>query len=254
MVRRPGGKAHRFALAPLLSLSDDILVCSQKQFSAVSRVPGIGGRVRLTPIGNVIPVTGVRRERSPEEPVRLVYFGFLWTGRNIETLLRALKAVIDRGIGATLTLVGAIKEPEYGRALETLAADLGVSEFVFFLGESGPEVISQALADADLCLLPFATGVSTGRTTFSAALAHGAPVVTMSVPENLVPEFVDGENLLLAPATEEALFIEQVVRGASDADLRNRLRLGARELFQRFAWSNLARQILELPSYQEARK
>lgn len=245
-------KAHRLALLPLLALSDDVLVCSQKQLAAVSRIPGVARKTHLTPIGNVIPVTGVRRERSEGEPLRLVYFGFLWKGRNIETLLRSLEAVGDMGVSARLILAGAIKEPAYRESLDALAAELGVTDRVEFLGETSPAGISQALADADLCLLPFATGVSTGRTTFTAALAHGVPVVTMSVAENLVPEFVQSENLLYAPFDDERAYIDCVSRAASDEALRGRLAVGARELSERFTWQKLAEQIRNLPSYREA--
>ena len=246
------GKAHRLALLPLLALSDDVLVCSQKQLSAVSRIPGVARKTHLTPIGNVIPVTGVRREQIDGEPLRLVYFGFLWKGRNIETLLRALQAVGEMGVSARLILAGAIKEPAYRESLDALAVERGVADRVEFLGETSPTGISQALADADLCLLPFATGVSTGRTTFTAALAHGVPVVTMSVAENLVPEFVQGQNLLHAPFDNERAFVDCVTRAATDESLRLGLATGARELSERYSWPKLAEQIRNLPSYREA--
>ena len=75
----------------------------------------------------------------------------------------------------------------------------------------------------------------------------------MSVPENLAPEFLDGENLLLAPASDEAAFIRQVVRAAGDAALRERLAAGALALSERYSWPVLARQVLDLPSYRAAR-
>ena len=131
------GRLSRAALLPLLALTDDVLVCSRKQLSAVSRLPGVARKASLTPIGNVIPVTGVRSPRPPGSPIRLVYFGFLWKGRNIETLLRALHAVAAAGIDATLTLAGAVKEPSYRAALEHLACSLRVDDRVRFLGESG---------------------------------------------------------------------------------------------------------------------
>jgi glycosyltransferase involved in cell wall biosynthesis len=236
------GRAHRLALLPLLYASEAICVCSQKQYMAVKKLPGLANRIHLTPVGNVIPVTGVRRERMPDEPLRLLYFGFLWRGRNVEILLRALARVPD----ATLTLAGAVKEPEYRGALEALAGDMGVSERVRFTGEIAPHRLSQLLADADLCLLPFATGVSTGRTTFSAALAHGVPVVTMHTPENLDPAFIPGESFLSAPMGDEEGFIGQVVRAAGDSALRARLSGGAKALSKRFDWSALAAQIQEL--------
>jgi polysaccharide biosynthesis protein PslF len=234
------GKFHRLALVPLIQKSDAVLVCSHRQLSLLGRVPGLAHKLTLTPVGNVIPVTGVRHELPPDEPLRLVYFGFLWKGRNVEALLRALKAVRASGLDATLTLVGEVREPEYRASLEALASELGVAGRVVFTGALPPEKISQELADADLCLLPFATGVSTGRTTLFAALAHGAPIVTMATPENLAPEFRAGENLLLTPVGDEAGYIAEVVRAARDPELRTTLRAGARALASGYAWQALA--------------
>lgn len=246
---RSWGRAHRLALVPLLLGSDAVLVCSRKQLSATRRIPGLARKTHLTPIGNVVPVTGKRRERAPGDPLRLVYFGFLWHGRNVEVLLQALKAVIEADVPATLTLVGLVKEPSYRIALERLADELGVAERVCFTGEATPGEISQWLADADLCLLPFATGVSTGRTTLTAALAHGAPVVTMMTPGNLDDAFLDGENLLLAPVSDEAAYVAQVVRAARDETLRDRLRNGSLVLSDRFSWPTLASQVSRI--YEE---
>ncbi len=237
------GRAHRLALVPLLQKSDAVLVCSHRQFSLLGRVPGMAKKLVLTPVGNVIPVAGIRRELAPDEPLRLVYFGFLWRGRNIETLLRALKAVRASGLDATLTLVGEVREPDYRASLEALASELGVAGRVAFTGALLPGEISQALADADLCLLPFATGVSTGRTTLFAALAHGAPVVTMATPENLAPEFKMGENLLATRTGDEPAFLAEVVRAARDSGLRETLRAGAQALASRYSWPTLAAQL-----------
>ncbi|MGC4045330.1 MAG: glycosyltransferase [Armatimonas sp.] len=236
------GKAHRLSLMPLLYGSETICVCSQKQLSAISNLPGLGARVHLTPVGNVIPVTGTHCERLPGEPLRLLYFGFLWHGRNVETLIRALARIPN----AALTLAGAVKEPEYQAALEKLACDLGVRERVRFTGELAPDQLSQLLADADLCLLPFGTGVSTGRTTFSAALAHGTPIVTMHTPENLDPAFVLGESFLSASVGDEEGFIREVERVAGNDALRKRLAAGATKLSARFDWPTLAAQVQEL--------
>lgn len=248
---RGWGKAHRLALLPLLLGSRDVIVCSHRQLHAVQKLPGVGRRAALVPIGNVIPVMHERRQggRAPGEPLRLLYFGFIWRGRNIETLLRSLQAVIAAGTEATLEVIGGVKDPAYLAELTLLAGSLGVGERVRFRGALPSFSVSEALADADAVLLPFETGVSTGRTTLMAALAHHAPVVTMGAADNLSPLFADGENLCITPVGDEAAFVAATREVAQDVALRERLSNGAARLAEAFSWPSIARQVLALPSY-----
>lgn len=248
------GRAHRAALLPLLLLSQGVVVCSHRQLKAVHRLPGVGRRTTLIPIGSSIPVTHTRAVRGGKEALRFVYFGFVWRGRNIEVCLRALAAV--RGVPgveeATLNIIGGIRDAEYQAELESLATDLGIREHLRFRGDLPADVISRELATADGVLLPFASGASTGRTTLIAALAHGAPVVTMGNTDNLSPLFVDGENLSIAPAGDDDAFIERTLALARDASLRARLSEGGARLAEQFSWSRIAEQTLALPAYRAA--
>ncbi len=246
---RAWGRAHRLALLPALIASRDIVVCSRRQYDALARLPGVRGRTRLIPVGSAIPVTGTRSVRRGGEPVRLLYFGFVWRGRNLETCVRAL-AGVERATPATLTIVGGFKEEGYERELAALAESLGVGDRVTFTGELPVCDVSRYLAGADLALLPFATGVSTGRTTFAAAVEHGLPVVTMATAANTIPEFRKEINLLSVAAGDADGFIRETVRAATDAALRERLRENAPPLARLFSWPNIARKTADLPSYR----
>ncbi len=241
------GRASRAALLPLLLGSDDVVVCSERQRRALARLPGgIGRRVSLVPVGTAIVPVGERMKKRAPGPLRFVYFGFVWRGRNIETLLRALAVVPD----ATLDVVGGIRDKTYHDELAALAQSLNVTSRVCFRGDLPAADVSRALHHADIALLPFATGASTGRTTLMAAFAHGLPVVTMAAPDNLSPLFALGENLLASPVNEEAAFVENVAMIAANASLRARLAAGSDALARAFAWPEIARQTLTLPSYQ----
>lgn len=245
------GRAHRLALLPLLLGSRDITVCSGRQFRLLARVPGLRNRVRLIPIGSNIDVVPAA-PRAPRMGVRLVYFGFVWRGRGIELLLRALAAVRLRDPQATLEIVGGLRDDAYHRELLGLAETLGVAPFVVFSGDLDAPDVSRALHRADIALLPYATGVSMGRGTLMAALAHGLPLVTSTVPDNLSPLFCDGDNMMLAPAGDDALFISHTVALAADPALRAHLAQGAATLAPHFDWAQIARQVLALPSYASA--
>ncbi len=246
------GRAHRLALLPLLLGSRDITVCSGRQYHLLTRIPRLRDRVHLIPIGsNIDPLPFV--PDAPSAGLRLVYFGFVWRGRNIELLLRALAAVRARDPQASLEIVGGLRDDAYHQELLHLADQLGVGPDVLFSGDLEAPEVSQALRRADIALLPYATGVSTGRGTLMAALAHGLPLVTFSVPDNLSPLFKHGENMMLAPAGDEAQFISHTVALTENAALRAQVAAGAAALAPRFDWMQVARQVLALPTYASAR-
>ena len=244
------GSAHRAALLPLIAVSRDVVVCSPRQKAALARLPGVARKLHLLPIGSGIePVERHVPRAESAEPVRLVYFGFLWPGRNIEMLLKAV-ASLPSGT-ATLAIIGGVRDADYDRALRQQTADLGIADRVTFYGDLPAAEVSRHLTDADAAVLPFATGVSVGRSTLAAALAHHLPVVTLSVPDNLSPEFRDGENLLLAPAGDEAAFVAAIRQIVADATLRARLSEGAARLADSlFSWPEIARRTRTLTAYR----
>lgn len=251
-------KAHRAALIPLLTGSQNLTVCSKRQYDALSRLPGIKNKTFLIPVGSSIEaVAAAEPERggaAANGALRLVYFGFVWKGRNIELLLRALAVLrTEDGVDARLNIVGGLRDEAYSRALQRQAAELGVTEHVRFAGDLPPQAVSHALREADVALLPFSTGASTGRTTLMAALDHSLPVVTMGAEDNLSPLFFSGKNMLIAPVDDEAAFIGHVRALARDSRLRARLSEGAARLAESFGWPNIARQFLDLPAYRSVR-
>jgi glycosyltransferase involved in cell wall biosynthesis len=245
------GKGHRAALLPLLLQSRNIVVCSSRQERALKRLPAIARKVHRIPLGSGIeavePPRGVSKDLHGDIPLRFIYFGFIWRGRGIETLLRTIAALANT---VTLEVIGGIRDAEYHTELMDLVHRLGLQDRVFFQGELPAAEVSRHLWEADGALLPFATGASTGRSSLMAALAHGLPVVTTNDPVNLPAEFQDGENMVLAPVGDEEAFLAATRRVVEDASLRTRLSQGAMHLASTaFAWPEIARQTLSLPAY-----
>jgi glycosyltransferase involved in cell wall biosynthesis len=247
------GRNHRMALLPLLLQSQSIVVCSSRQERALARLPGIARKVRRIPVGTGIdpkdPPAARDGNRRQNASLHLVYFGFVWRGRGIETLLRTVAALPPKTV--MLEIIGGVRDAEYHAELLALAKQLGVVDRVLFHGEMPLTIVSRHLARADAALLPYPTGASTGRSSLMAAFAHGLPVVTTLDPANLPAEFRDGENLLLAPVGDEASFLAATRRVVENPDLRTRLSQGALCLSETvFAWPEIARQTLALPAYR----
>ncbi len=245
---RAWGRAHRLALAPLLLESRALVVCSGRQFAALSRLPGVRSKTHRVPVGSTVPPCGPAPERGGSEPattpLRLVYFGFVWRGRHLEALVEALAAanaaVRAPRAGATLTIIGEVRDGAYAEELRALATARGVGDRLVFTGALPASEVSCYLSRAEVALLPFPTGASTGRTTLMAALEHGLPVVTTAVRENWDARFRPGDNLACAPAGDFAAFAAEAARVAADADLRRHLAEGAARLAPEFAWPKIA--------------
>lgn len=244
------GEAHRLALIAGLVGSRDIVVCSKRQYDALAKLPGIGAKTHLIPVGSTIPVTGKRSGRNEMEPLQLIYFGFVWRGRHLETCIRAVAAVNEH-TPAILTIAGGIKDESYRREMETFAASQGVVDKITFTGDLPAAAVSQLLVDADIALLPFATGVSTGRSTFATVIEHGLPTVTMATPGNLIPAFCNGENMLYVSPSDPDGFVRETVRLATDAALRQSIAKNTAALARLFSWQEIAQKTANLPSYRE---
>jgi glycosyltransferase involved in cell wall biosynthesis len=243
------GKGHRAALLPLLLNSRNIVVCSSRQEQALIRLPGIARKVKRIPLGTGIEPVSYSNPLVSRPPVHLVYFGFVWKGRGIETLLHAVASLPPQTV--MLEIIGGVKDATYQAGLLELAKRLRVMDRVVFHGEMPASVVSRHLGQADAALLPFSTGASTGRSSLMAAFAHGLPTVTTSDPANLPTDFRDGENLLLAPVGDEAAFLAATRRIVEDSELRKHLSQGARRLSETvFSWPEIARQTLALPAYR----
>jgi glycosyltransferase involved in cell wall biosynthesis len=113
---------------------------------------------------------------------------FVYVGRLLETkfpddVVRAFAAIRARHADATLVMVG---DGPMREVLETLAADLGLSDSVRFTGNVGQQRLSEILAGCYAALSPL-----TGRALIEVALA-GLPVVVYD--RDWQKEFVDGSS------------------------------------------------------------
>jgi hypothetical protein len=142
-----------------------------------------------------------RASRTFHSPLRLCLIGGLDPRKGQDIAVAALARLRDRGVEATLELVGREVDPEFAATLGDAAQCLGVAESVVFVGEvsdAGPY-----LERADIAIAP-----SRGEWTplvLMEALARGLPVVAARVGG--VQEIVsDGESgLLVAPEDPAAL-------------------------------------------------
>jgi glycosyltransferase involved in cell wall biosynthesis len=222
-----------------------------------SPVPDI---LTLIPLGgNVAPQPPFDYDRGrwrdaigiDKHTLLLAYFGFLNESKGGEDLVLALENLVRRGYDAHLLMIGGQvgdvdpTNRAYAQRVRSLIQTCGLVDRVHWTGYTSSEEVSANLLAADVVVMPYRDGVSFRRTTFIAALSHGRSVVTTRPAVPLV-ELRDGENVLLVPPRDVDALAEAVARLADDAELRARVSSGAEALGERFDWSIISQQTLDL--------
>lgn len=193
---------------------------------------------------------------APEE-VLLIYYGYLYPSKGIETLLEATRLLAARRPETRLVIVGgALEHPYtknnsvdshgYVRRAHEQCKKLGLNGRVVWTGPcpTDGEQASLYLRAADVCVLPFDKGISLNNSTFAAAVTHGLPVVTTR-GDTVEGPFRDGENVLLCPPKDPPALALAVERLILDQTLRARLQVGALRLAEEcFSWDRVIDQTL----------
>ncbi len=157
---------------------------------------------------------GVEPERYTAAPrargKHLLFVGRLAGVKGVPILLEALQALRETHLDMHVTLIGDGPERE---ALEARAHDMGLSEFVDFVGYKSQSEVADALGQSDIFVLPsFAEGVPV---VLMEAMAAAVPVVTTHVAG--VPELVeDGVHGILTHAGDSASLAAAIDQLLSD--------------------------------------
>ncbi len=246
----------------IFSASDRIVVLSEAHRAVFAAYePRAAGKLAVVPPGPAIRLAPApdpdARRRSREglgaapEDFLLVYLGFVYPGKGLETLLRAMKELAVSESRSRLVLAGGV-HPTAGAAhlasLRALADELGVAGRVTWTGgfDWDSPAPSEWLRAADACVLPFDAGLQLNNSSFAAAAAHELPVISTR-GAGTEPAFADGENVRLCPPRDPGALAAAVRELANDAELRGRLGRGALDLAaKRLSWRAIAGQFMEL--------
>ncbi len=209
-----------------------------------------GGRYRIIPNGVHLPglaeLESARLAASERESeiadagqLRILFVGQAVERKGLPVLLRAFEALRDQ-IPATLTLVGASAQEVAHMMLD----DRGVHA----LGKVSEERKLAELARADIVCAPSLHGESFGM-VLTEAFAAATPVLASDIP-GYRDVLRDGHDGLLVPPGDALALAEALRALALDPDLRARMALAARERAERFAWPQVAAEVLDC--YEQA--
>jgi len=174
-----------------------------------------------------------------------VYFGYVYPGKGVETLLKAFQTIVKKRTHARLLILGRFiaksfpDRPRYAEEISALPKHLGIDHKVIWFGEYAwdSDQASSCLRAADACVLPVEIGIQLNNSSLAGAAAHGVPIITTR-GNVLEKAFVDRENVLLClPGNAESLAdgMETLMDGP---ELALRLKRGALQLYEDwFSWS-----------------
>jgi len=249
------GPLRRWAVTLLARQADAAIVTNQAD--ALTLRARRVSRVERIPIGsNILPHLPQDYERAawraqwgvaPDDYL-LGFFGFFNSRKGIETLIGALAALSPSFhllfIGGTVGSSDATNRA-YAERVSALIADSGLSNRVHYTGYVPADEVSAAFAAIDLCVLPYADGISFHHGTLMAALAHGQPLVSTQ-PALTVPELVHGENVWLVPPADPDGLAAAISTLAASPERRRRLAAGAAALAAQFSWEHIAARTADL--------
>lgn len=142
--------------------------------------------------------------------------------------------------------------PAFVERLRKRAAELGIQDYVHFLGLLPPYgVLTAWYQNADVFILP---SVSQGSSfeglgfVYLEAGAAGTPSIG-TLDCGAMEAIIDGETGLLVPQNDPQAAAEALVRILCDDDLRTRMGRAAREQAHRLSWDKLVTRITAL--YEE---
>ena len=215
------------AVGSLLPLADVVLTIGLRPDDPLPRLLaehyGVAAR-RIVPVRQSVEITRVRQtalHRSPGEPghpaPRAAFVGYVSRLRGVDTLLRAVAVLRDRGVRIDLVLIGHLKSRD--RAwLDAACAHLPGTRYVGVL----PSAAALAeMARATVGVLPFPDRRETApvqAVTGIEYLALGKPIVATDLPgaRALVDQGVNG---ILVPPGDAVAMADAIAAIVTDSEL-----------------------------------
>ena len=196
-----------------------------------------GGHYRLIPNG--VDLAAAHPVGESGERLELLFVGRAEERKGLPVLLRAFEALRGAGVDARLTVAGATREEVEPLLLE--------HDGVRVLGRVTDEAKFRLLGEADVLCAPSVGGESFGM-VLTEAFASGTPVVASDIAgyRDVVS---DGQDGMLVPAGDAAALGEALRDLAEHPSRRRELASAARSSAERFAWPNVAAQVVETYEY-----
>jgi polysaccharide biosynthesis protein PslF len=270
----PGGKDVHRSFGTLLRDSDRIIALSSPHKDAlVKHYPAVGEKCVIIPPPPLIRFCSddsatVRKEIREEIGARetdfvLIYWGYIYPGKGIETLLKAFRTVCARNANIRLVLVGGglnlpDRPTDYFQTVQQLPQTLGIAERVTWTGHFNwdSDMGSRYLYAGDACVLPLDWGLTLNNSSLAAAGTHGIPVIGTELPVGRDEALEHGQNIYLCRPEDPEMLAEAIQLISENTEIRERLREGILRLSRDWhSWDAMTeRLVMVLESSISCRK
>jgi glycosyltransferase involved in cell wall biosynthesis len=225
----------RAIIADSESTRQDILRLLKLNPPRVVAVP-LGVSPDFRRIDDRAALEAIRRKYHLPDQI-ILYVGVLEPRKNLPTLVRAFKSLVDRGIPHALVLVG--RKGWMYTELFQVVERLGLRERVIFPGYVPDEELPLLYSAADLFVYP-SLYEGFGLPVLE-AMACGVPVVTSNVSS--MPEIAGDAALLVDPRQVDEL-AGAMYRSVTDRALHDALGQKGQARAKLFSWERTARETI----------
>jgi glycosyltransferase involved in cell wall biosynthesis len=243
--------------------SQALVVMNRLAIGFMTEVYGIPrSKIRLIPHGvSETPYREVfhdKRRLKLEDRFTILTFGFLSPNKGIETMLKALPAVVKK-YSHVLYLVLGITHPVekkhngevYRKSLEALVQKLGLEENVLFVNSFvDDEAMDRYVGAADLVVCPYHSGGQITSGVLSIALSKGKAII--STPYLHAREALARGRGRLVEARNPLAMSKAMLQLIENPKKRLSYAEKAYGLGRQMGWSNVSRQYLK--TFSEAMK
>lgn len=248
---------QRAVIEGLARRASRLIVMAEKGRRMLEDVHGIAAaKIMVVPHGvpdrPLADIAQAKRRFGFEGRQVALTFGLLSPNKGIETMIRALPAIVADHpdllyvvLGATHPHLVARDGEAYRDSLIRLAADLGVERHVRFVNEFvETDRLLDYLEAVDVYVTPYLNEAQITSGTLSYAIALGKPIV--SAPYWHAAEVVSSDIGALAPFGDDAAFAREIGGLLSDRARRERARSSAYALGRTMIWPRLAEAYLDV--------
>jgi glycosyltransferase involved in cell wall biosynthesis len=259
-----GEKKVNYGFGTLLHRSDAIIVlCDDHRSKLLVLEPELSGKMSLIPPPPIMQLSPASKDVArkarralgvDDDEFLLVYFGRIYPGKGIETLLEAFAMLSHRRKGIRLAFIGggidrpSFDERSYFNELLRTVTQLGIEPFVRWTGEYAWDTDegSVYLRGADMCVLPFDNGVQLNNSSVACVAAHGLAIITTEA-QTSDHVFCHGENVFFCRSKNPQALADAIETVLDNGELRGRLQAGALKLAHEwFSWEAAVDRILAL--------
>jgi glycosyltransferase involved in cell wall biosynthesis len=248
---------YREVLCKLSDLSDKLVVMSHKAFDFLKDVYGVPEE-KIVFIHHGIPDTpfidpSFNKDKFGVEGKKvLLTFGLLSPNKGIETVLRALPAVIRKHpdvvyivLGATHPHVLKSQGDAYRIMLQQLVRQLGIGEHVIFQNRFVEiKELCEFLGIADIYVTPYLDEAQITSGTLAYAMGTGKAVI--STPYWYATEMLADERGRIVPFRNPEAMAQQIIDLLDNDVERHAMRKKAYLFSRNAVWKEVSRQYLQV--------